>query len=128
MPNATEAAYTYDDIDRLVVLANRTNQGVLLNRYAYAFNNKGLRSKMTYANGGYADFSYDAVGHLTDEHYKARIDRFGLLKDGFTGTPFQCPAWLGSCLHRAGRRRTTLQVRDRPRCPIQGEASSPDRR
>jgi len=57
-----------------VTLANQLNAGESLSSYTYAFNTKGLRSKVTYANGSWADFTYDVVGQLTDEHYKDAQD------------------------------------------------------
>jgi len=58
----------------VVTLANQLNAGELVNSYTYAFNTKGLRNKVTYANGSWADFTYDVVGQLTDEHYKDAQD------------------------------------------------------
>ena len=39
--------WRYDDLDRVVTLANQLNAGELLNSYTYAFKTKGLRSRWT---------------------------------------------------------------------------------
>jgi len=70
LPNDTRTDYSYDDLNRVLKLVNQTNQSEVLNSYAYRFNSQGLRDRVTYANGNYADFAYDAIGQLTDEHYK----------------------------------------------------------
>lgn len=74
LPNETRADFSYDNLDRLLNLVNQTNEGKALNSYAYRFNSQGLRDRVTYANGNYAAFTYDAVGQLTDEHYKTAQD------------------------------------------------------
>ncbi|MBN1919351.1 MAG: hypothetical protein JW889_15730 [Verrucomicrobia bacterium] len=53
-----------------MTLADKINAGELLSSYTHAFDTKGLRSRVTYANGSWADFTYDVVGLLTDEYYK----------------------------------------------------------
>jgi RHS repeat-associated protein len=70
LPNGARADYSYDNLDRILSLVNQTNQGQVLDSYAYHYNSQGLRDKVTYANGNYAAFTYDAIGQLTDEHYK----------------------------------------------------------
>ena len=59
-----------NDADRLTLISNRQSDEDVISSFAYAVDDTGNRTKLTLANGDYADYLYDDTYQLTREHRK----------------------------------------------------------
>ena len=71
MPNGTHTTQSYDSLQRLTSVANSTNAGQNLDRYAYAYSNRDVRTGVQMQHGGEAvrqvAYAYDGIDQLTGE-------------------------------------------------------------
>ena len=67
LANGTQASYTYDNADRLLLLANLTSGGTTLSSFNYTYNPVGNRTQVVEANGDVVTWSYDPTYQLTNE-------------------------------------------------------------
>ena len=72
MPNGTHTDQSYDSLQRLTSVANSTNAGQNLDRYAYAYSNRDIRTGVQMQHGSEAvrqvAYAYDGIDQLTGEH------------------------------------------------------------
>ena len=67
LANGTQASYTYDHADRLLLLANITSGGTTLSSFNYTYNPVGNRTQVVEADGDVVTWSYDPTYQLTNE-------------------------------------------------------------
>ena len=71
MPNGTHTDQSYDGLQRLTSVANSTNAGANLDRYAYAYSNRDIRTGVQMQHGSEAvrqvAYAYDGIDQLTGE-------------------------------------------------------------
>ncbi len=67
LANGTQASYTYDDANRLLLLANLTSGGATLSSFNYTYNTVGNRTQVVEADGDVVTWSYDPTYQLTNE-------------------------------------------------------------
>ena len=71
MPNGTHTDQSYDSLQRLTSVVNSTNAGANLDRYAYAYSNRDIRTGVQMQHGSEAvrqvSYAYDGIDQLTGE-------------------------------------------------------------
>ena len=71
MPNGTHTDQSYDSLQRLTQVTNSTNAGQNLDRYAYAYNTRDIRTGVQMQHGSEAvrqvAYAYDGIDQLTGE-------------------------------------------------------------
>ncbi len=67
LANGTQASYTYDNANRLLLLANLTSGGTTLSSFNYTYNSVGDRTQVVEADGSVVSWSYDPTYQLTNE-------------------------------------------------------------
>jgi len=67
LANGVRVSNTYDDADRLLLLANLTSTGTTLSSFNYAYNAAGNRSRVLEADGSVVSWNYDPTYQLTNE-------------------------------------------------------------
>ncbi len=65
--NGVVVSNTYDNADRLLVLANIGSGGITLSSFAYTFNRVGNRTQVIEVDGSVVTWSYDPTYQLTNE-------------------------------------------------------------
>jgi len=65
--NGTRASYTYDDTNRIVVLANIRSSGTTISSFEYSYDGVGNRMGVVEANGDRVTWTYDSTYQLTRE-------------------------------------------------------------
>ena len=67
LANGTQASYTYDNADRVLLLANLTTGGTTLSSFNYTYDPIGNRTQVVESNGDVVTWSYDPTYQLTNE-------------------------------------------------------------
>jgi RHS repeat-associated protein len=67
LANGTQASYTYDHADHLLLLANLTSGGTTLSSFNYTYNSIGNRTQVVEANSDVVSWTYDPTYQLTNE-------------------------------------------------------------
>ena len=71
LPNGTQTVQSYDSLQRLTQVVNQKNNGTSLNKFAYAYDNRDVRTAMQQQYAGEAlrqvGYSYDATNQLVGE-------------------------------------------------------------
>jgi len=67
LANGTQASYTYDNADHLLLLANLTSGGTTLSSFNYTYNPVGNRTQVVEADGDVVTWSYDQTYQLINE-------------------------------------------------------------
>lgn len=66
-PNGTVAEYTYDALNRLTTLENRTSTGAIISSYTYALGPAGNRTRVVENDSRTVDYAYDVTYKLIGE-------------------------------------------------------------
>ena len=66
-PNNTKAEYTYDALNRLVLLENKRSDDSVISTYSYTLGQVGNRIKIQEDNGRIVEYTYDAIYRLVQE-------------------------------------------------------------
>jgi RHS repeat-associated protein len=67
LANGTQASYTYDNANRILLLANLTSGGTTLSSFNYTYNPIGNRTQVVEADGDVVSWTYDPTYQLTNE-------------------------------------------------------------
>jgi YD repeat-containing protein len=67
LANGTQASYTYDNADRVLLLSNLTSSGTTLSSFNYTYSPVGNRSQVIEADGDVVSWTYDPTYQLTNE-------------------------------------------------------------
>jgi RHS repeat-associated protein len=67
LANGTRVSNTYDNADRLLLLANLTSGGTTLSSFNYAYNSVGNRTQVVEVDGSLVTWAYDPTYQLTNE-------------------------------------------------------------
>ena len=71
MPNGTHTDQSYDSLQRLTSVVNQNNAGANLDRYAYVYSNRDVRTGVMIQHGAEAirqvAYAYDGIDQLTGE-------------------------------------------------------------
>ncbi|MFI5461267.1 MAG: RHS repeat-associated core domain-containing protein, partial [Isosphaerales bacterium] len=67
LANGVQASSTYDNADRLLLLANLTSAGTTLSSFNYTYNSVGNRTQVVEASGDTVTWTYDPTYQLTNE-------------------------------------------------------------
>ena len=67
LANGVRVSNTYDNADRLLLLANLTSTGTTLSSFNYAYNAVGYRTRVMEVDGSVVTWSYDPTYQLTNE-------------------------------------------------------------
>ena len=57
----------YDNLNRLLSVANSNSAATIISSYTYELNNAGIRTAVVEADGSRADYSFDKLYRLTGE-------------------------------------------------------------
>src|SRR6185503_19152571 len=55
---------TFDNVARLLSTSLKNSSNTVLNSHAYVYDLNGERTKQTFKDGNYLDYTYDALGQL----------------------------------------------------------------
>ena len=80
-PNGASVSNRYDVLGRLLDKQNLNSTGGVVSRFSYDYNNVGLRTNLTLADGSHRAFGYDTIRQLTDAQ--------GFLSGGGSDTNYQ---------------------------------------
>ncbi len=67
LANGTQASYTYDGANHLLLLANLASGGTTLSSFNYTYNSVGNQTQAVEADGDVVTWSYDPAYQLTNE-------------------------------------------------------------
>ena len=67
LANGVQVSNTYDNADRLLVLANLGTGGTTLSSFAYTYNPVGNRTQVVEVDGSVVTWSYDPIYQLSNE-------------------------------------------------------------
>ena len=67
LANGTQVSNTYDNADRVLLLANLTSGGTTLSSFIYTYDQMGNRTQVIEANGDVVSWSYDPTYQLSNE-------------------------------------------------------------
>ena len=71
LANGVQVSNTYDNADRLLLLANLGSGGTTLSSFAYTYNPVGNRTQVVEVDGSVVTWSYDPTYQLTNEQRSA---------------------------------------------------------
>jgi len=64
LPGGSYIENSHDDLGRLLSTALKRADDTVLNSHSYVYNNGHQRTKQTFAEGNYVDYTYDGIGQL----------------------------------------------------------------
>ena len=67
-PNGTKAFYTYDALNRLIILVNQRSDTSIISSYTYTLGLAGNRTRVEENTGRIVDYTYDALYRIVQEN------------------------------------------------------------
>ena len=81
LPNTSYITNTYESVARLASTFLRTNDGTVLSKHEYTYNNGGQRTQQIRSDNTYVDYFYDPIGQLTNADCSVATEDRGYFYD-----------------------------------------------